>query len=58
MKAYGNQSNYTELLVNREYQNSIIDRLLQTKGQLTIAKNLRKKTETIATKLNQELNIL
>jgi hypothetical protein len=56
MKVYGNQSNYTELLVNREYQNSIIDRLLQTKGQLTIAKNLRQKTETIATKLNQELN--
>ena len=56
MKVYGNQSNYTELLVNREYQNSIIDRLLQTKGQLTIAKNLRQKTETIVTKLNQELH--
>ncbi|WP_405414663.1 hypothetical protein [Maribacter sp. Asnod1-A12] len=56
IKNYGNQSNYPELLVSREYQNSVIDRLLQTKGQLTIAKNLKQKTKTIATKLNQELN--
>lgn len=56
IKNYGNQSNYPELLVSREYQNSVIDRLLQTKGQLTIAKNLKEKTKTIATKLNQELN--
>ena len=56
VKNYGNQSNYSELLVSREYQNGVIDRLLQTKGQLTIAKNLRNKTETIATKLNHELN--
>lgn len=56
MKNYGNQSNYPDLLVSREYQNSVIDRLLQTKGQLSIAKNLRNKTKIIATKLNQELN--
>ncbi len=56
IKNFGNQSNYPELLVSREYQNSVIDRLLQTKGQLTIAKNLKEKTKTIATKLNQELN--
>ncbi|CAG2532573.1 hypothetical protein MAR621_01613 [Maribacter dokdonensis] len=56
MKNYGNRSNYPDLLVSREYQNSVIDRLLQTKGQLSIAKNLRNKTKIIATKLNQELN--
>tara|TARA_R110002051_G_scaffold137916_2_gene210554 strand:- start:57779 stop:58531 length:753 start_codon:yes stop_codon:yes gene_type:complete len=56
IKNYGNSSNYSELLVSREYQNSVIDRLLQTKNQLSIAKNLRNKTKIIATKLNQELN--
>ncbi|SHK19998.1 hypothetical protein SAMN04488007_2345 [Maribacter aquivivus] len=56
VKNYGNQSNYPELLVSREYQNGVIDRLLRTKDQLSIAKNLRFKTETIATKLNQELH--
>ncbi|WP_116769073.1 hypothetical protein [Maribacter litoralis] len=56
IKNYGNSSNYSELLVSREYQNSVIDRLLQTKDQLSIAKNLRNKTKIIATKLNQELN--
>ena len=56
IKNYVNSSNYSELLVSREYQNSVIDRLLQTKDQLSIAKNLRNKTKIIATKLNQELN--
>ncbi|APQ19018.1 hypothetical protein [Maribacter hydrothermalis] len=56
VKNYGIQSNYPDLLVSREYQNGVIDRLLQTKGQLMIAKNLRQKTKTIATKLNQELH--
>ncbi|WP_232304839.1 hypothetical protein [Maribacter thermophilus] len=56
LKTYGNKSNYSELLVSREYQNSVIDRLLQTKGQLAIAQSLRKKTMTIATKLNEELH--
>ncbi|WP_247656644.1 hypothetical protein [Maribacter sp. MMG018] len=56
LENYGNKSDYGELLVNREYQNSVIDRLIQTKGQLEIAKNLRKKTKTIATKLNEELH--
>ncbi|TDT45277.1 hypothetical protein CLV90_2362 [Maribacter spongiicola] len=56
VKNYGIQSNYPDLLVSREYQNGVIDRLLQTKSQLEIAKNLRSKTKTIATKLNQELH--
>jgi hypothetical protein len=56
VKNYGIQSNYLDLLVSREYQNGVIDRLLQTKGQLAIAKNLRSKTKTIATKLDQELH--
>ena len=55
IRIYGNQSNYSELLDSKEYQNSIIDRLLQTKTQLNIAKGLRHKTETIAVKLSQIL---
>lgn len=55
IKTFGEQSNYAELLVSREYQNGVIDRLLNTKGQLSIAKNLRQKTKKIVTKLNQEL---
>ena len=55
IKTYGKQSNYSDLLNSREYQNSVIDRLLQTQIQLKIAKNLRNKTETLAIKLKQEL---
>ncbi|MGO4918737.1 hypothetical protein [Maribacter spongiicola] len=54
MKNYGLQSNYPDLLASRGYQNGVIHRLLQTKGQLAIAKNLRSKT--IATKIDQELH--
>lgn len=56
IKIYGKQSDYTALLANRDYQNSVIDRLMQTKIQLNIAKGLKHKTETIATKLSQVIN--
>jgi hypothetical protein len=55
IRSLGKQSNYAELLNSREYQNTVIDQLMQTKIQLTIAKKLRKKTETLAIKLKQEL---
>ncbi|WP_159023874.1 hypothetical protein [Formosa sp. L2A11] len=55
IRTYGQKSNYTGLLNNKEYQNSIIDQLLQTKMQLNIAMNLRKKTQILAIKLKQEL---
>jgi len=49
------ESNYAELLKSREYQNCLVDRLLQTEIQLTNAKSLRQKTKTIAFQLNKEL---
>tara|TARA_R110000751_G_scaffold244009_1_gene344186 strand:+ start:820 stop:1572 length:753 start_codon:yes stop_codon:yes gene_type:complete len=49
------QSDYIELLNNREYQNVLVDRLLQTESQLIISNNLRDKTQMIAFKLNKEL---
>ncbi len=55
IKTFGAQSNYTSLLNSRDYQNSIIDRLLQTDIQLKYAKSLRFKTEKLAIKLKQEL---
>lgn len=55
IKTFGQPSNYSKLLNSREYQNSVIDRLLQTEIQLGLAKSLRKKTEKLAVKLRQEL---
>ena len=55
IRTFGQQSNYIDLLNSREYQNSVIDELLQSQIQLTIAKKLRTKTETLAIKLKQEL---
>lgn len=49
------KSNYSDLLDSREYQNSVIDRLVHTENQLTIAKDLKDRTETLAVKLNEEL---
>ncbi|WP_452223372.1 hypothetical protein [Lacinutrix chionoecetis] len=48
-------SNYMKLLDSREYQNALVDRLLQTENQLAIAKSLKEKTHTMAVKLNKEL---
>ncbi len=56
IKEFGNKSDYAALLASKEYQNSIIDRLLQTKIQLDNAKRLRGKTKILITKLKQELN--
>ena len=56
IRAFGQKSNYIELLNNKEYQNSVIDQLLQTQIQLNTAINLRNKTEKLAIKLKQELD--
>lgn len=55
IRTLGNPSNYSDLLNSREYQNSVIDRLLQTQIQLKIVKNLRDKTEKLAIQLKMEL---
>lgn len=55
LKDKGQQSNYSELLNSRDYQNSIIDRMLQTGILLNNAKSLRGKTEKLAIKLKKEL---
>ncbi|MEM5564463.1 hypothetical protein WNY78_05090 [Psychroserpens sp. AS72] len=49
------ESNYEELLNSRDYQNALVDRLLQTETQLAIAKSLKEKTQIMAEKLNKEL---
>jgi hypothetical protein len=54
----GQQSNYSELLHSLGYQNSVIDRLLQTKILLNNAKSLRAKTEKLAIKLKKELRVI
>lgn len=55
-KAFSQDSNYSELLNSREFQNALVDRLLQTENQLVNSESLRAKTQTIAIKLNNELN--
>ena len=55
IQALSKQSNYDKLLNYREFQNTLIDRLLQTEVQLAITKNLKAKTKTIAIRLNREL---
>ncbi|QRM90228.1 hypothetical protein FG167_13615 [Lacinutrix sp. WUR7] len=52
---YSKQTDYNKLLNSRDYQNVLVDRLIQTESQLTIANNLRDKTQIIAFKLNKEL---
>lgn len=52
----GEKSNYSTLLQSKEYQNSIIDRLVQSEALVTMAKSLRKKTLVISINLDQELN--
>lgn len=54
--SFSTNSNYAQLLKSRAYQNSLVDRLLQTEIQLTNAINLRDKTQTIAYQLSKELN--
>lgn len=55
LKLNGQKSNYIELLNSKDYQNSIIDQLIQTQIQLENGISLRKKTRTLALKLSQEL---
>ncbi|MGB5553724.1 MAG: hypothetical protein WBM83_03620 [Flavobacteriaceae bacterium] len=55
IKTFGQASKYADLLNSREYQNTVIDQLLQSQIQLSLGKKLRKKTETLAIKLKQEL---
>lgn len=55
VKSYVKESDYATLLNSKEYQNAVIDHLLQTKIQLSITKKLRKNTETLAQKLSIEL---
>lgn len=55
IKKYASKSNYLDLLANKEYQNSIVDRLMQTKIQFNNAKMLRGKTKILITKLKEEL---
>ncbi|MEZ7504829.1 hypothetical protein [Flavobacterium sp. Arc2] len=56
IKKMGTKSDYIGLLANKEYQNSIIDRILQTQIQLNNVKTLRGKTSTLITKLKLELD--
>tara|TARA_R110000868_G_scaffold250807_1_gene507558 strand:- start:182 stop:931 length:750 start_codon:yes stop_codon:yes gene_type:complete len=56
IRTLGIKSDYTELLNNRDYQNSIIDQLMQTQIQVNIGINLRKKTQVLAFKLKKELH--
>ncbi len=55
IRTFGQESNYSDLLNSREYQNTVIDQLLQSQIQLTLGSKLRNKTETLAIKLKQEL---
>ena len=56
IKEFGNKSNYNALLSSKIYQNSIIDRLMQTKIQLNYAKTLHSKTKILIANLDEELN--
>ena len=55
IKTFGQGSDYSGLLESKEYQNSVIDQLLQTQIQLNIGKSLREKTAQLAIKLKREL---
>ena len=55
IKSFGQASKYDDLLNSREYQNTVIDQLLQSQIQLALGKKLRKRTEVLAVKLRQEL---
>lgn len=56
IKSYVQESDYASLLNSKEYQNALIDLLLQTKIQMNIANKIKNKTETLASKLSLELN--
>ena len=56
LQTFSVESNYAQLLLSREYQNCLVDRLLQTEIQLTKAKSLREKTQIMAFQLHKELS--
>jgi hypothetical protein len=55
IKMFGQKSNYIQLLNSKDYQNSVIDQLMQTQIQLNNSIDLRKKTRRLAYKLSLEL---
>ncbi|KJD34202.1 hypothetical protein PW52_13480 [Tamlana sedimentorum] len=55
IKQYGSPSNYSGLLHSKKYQNSVIDRLLETQKQLENSKILLSKTKTIIAALEAEI---
>ena len=55
LQTFSVESNYAQLLQSREYQNCLVDRLLQTEIQLKNAKSLREKTQIMAFQLHKEL---
>tara|TARA_R110000823_G_scaffold297227_1_gene417337 strand:- start:391 stop:1155 length:765 start_codon:yes stop_codon:yes gene_type:complete len=55
IRDFGRVSNYYTLLNTKEYQNALVDRLLQTENLLTQAKKLRNRTQVMGIKLRQEL---
>ncbi len=55
IKAFGEPSDYQKLLHSKDYQNSLVDRLLQTENLLTSAKKLRNRTQVMSIKLKEEL---
>ena len=55
LRDFGQVSNYYTLLNTKEYQNALVDRLIQTENLLTQAKKLRTRTQVMGIKLRQEL---
>ncbi|MBU2996289.1 hypothetical protein KO500_07575 [Cellulophaga baltica] len=56
IRKYGQKSNFQALLNDKGYQNAMIDRIVQTEELLSIAKNLRSKTNTLITNLDKEID--
>ena len=55
LRDFGQVSNYYTLLNTKEYQNALVDRLIQTENLLTQAKKLRNRTQVMGIKLRREL---
>ncbi|MGB5418238.1 hypothetical protein [Algibacter sp.] len=54
VKTHAATSDYSRLLANKAYQNSIIDRLLQTQNRLDYARTIRSKTKILISHLNKK----
>ncbi|CAM4089951.1 hypothetical protein [Zobellia nedashkovskayae] len=55
IQEFGEPSNYSDLLQSKDYQNSLVDRFLQTQNLLTSAKKLRNRTQVMSISLRKEL---